>query len=83
MPKDARERNKWKVRLAGWIDELPGVIKKPVKKLMGEVVFGILGSGTLKCELSACDVVFQGIPTDQEDEGGTEAAKDVGEQTSR
>ena len=48
MPKDARERNKWKVRLAGWIDELPGVIKKPVKKLMGEVVFGILGSGTLK-----------------------------------
>jgi len=32
-----------------------------------------------KCELSTCNLGFQGIPPDEEDKGGIEAAEDVGE----
>ncbi len=48
MTQDARERTKWKVRLSGWVDGLPSLIKRPVKKLILETTFGILSSGTLK-----------------------------------
>jgi len=48
MTKDARERAKWKVRLSDWVDSLPPLIKRPVKKLILETTFGILSSGTLK-----------------------------------
>ncbi len=48
MTQDARERAKWKVRLSDWVDGLPGLIKRPVKKLILETTFGILSSGTLK-----------------------------------
>jgi len=48
MTQDARERAKWKVRLSGWVDGLPALIKRPVKKLILETTFGILSSGTLK-----------------------------------
>ena len=48
MSKDARERAKWKVRLSRWVNELPPLINRPVKKLILEVAFGILSSGSLK-----------------------------------
>ncbi|HHJ20085.1 MAG TPA: hypothetical protein ENJ84_09740 [Gammaproteobacteria bacterium] len=48
MTQDARERAKWKVRLTRWVDELPSLIQRPVKKLMLETTFGILSSGTLQ-----------------------------------
>lgn len=34
-----------------------------------------------ECELSASDLGFQSIPTKQQDESGTKAAEDVGEQS--
>jgi len=48
MSKDVRERSKWKVRLAVWMDHLPGDVSRPVRKLMLECVFGILSSGSLR-----------------------------------
>jgi hypothetical protein len=36
------------VRLSGWMDEVPALIERPVRKLMAEVVFGVLSSGSLK-----------------------------------
>jgi len=48
MSKDARERNKWKVRLAGWLDGLPAGVSRPVRKLMLECVFGMLASGSMR-----------------------------------
>ena len=48
MTQDAIERTKWKARLSGWVDGLPSLIKRPVKKLILETTFGILSSGTLK-----------------------------------
>lgn len=48
MHKDAKERAKWKVRLCRWSDELPPLIKRPVRKLISETVFGILSSGSLQ-----------------------------------
>ena len=48
MTQDARERTQWKVRLSGWMDGLPTLIQRPVKKLMLETTFGILSSGTLQ-----------------------------------
>lgn len=48
MPNDARERAKWKARLAHWTTQLPTPLKRPVRKLVAEVTFGILGSGSLK-----------------------------------
>ena len=48
MRDDARERALWKARLAHWIDGLRGPVTRPVRKLMGEVTFGILASGSLR-----------------------------------
>jgi len=48
MPNDARERTEWKVRIADWIDGLPTLIKRPVRKLMAGTVIGILTSGSLR-----------------------------------
>lgn len=48
MAQDARERRVWKARLAGWVDALPVLISRPVRKLIAEVTFGILASGSLQ-----------------------------------
>jgi hypothetical protein len=47
MSYDAKERARWKVRLTRWLDELPPLVSRPVRKLIGEVVFGVLASGSL------------------------------------
>ena len=47
MCKDARERNKWKVRLVDWVDSLKDELSKPALKLINETVFGLLSSGSL------------------------------------
>lgn len=47
MRKDAKERAVWKARLSGWLDELPALVSRPVRKLIGEVSFGVLASGSL------------------------------------
>jgi len=36
------------VRLCRWVDELPGLISRPVRKLISAVVFGISSSGSLQ-----------------------------------
>jgi len=48
MSKDVRERDKWKVRIASWVDDLSGELSRPVLKLILECVFGILTSGSLQ-----------------------------------
>ena len=48
MCKDARERNKWKVRIADWAGALKNQVSRPVRKLIAEVVYGILSSGCLQ-----------------------------------
>ena len=48
MCKDARERHKWKVRIAGTVDKLHPLIKRPVCKLIAETLFGLLSSGSLR-----------------------------------
>ena len=48
MCKDARERNKWKVRLVDWVDSIKDDLSKPALKLINETVFGILTSGSLQ-----------------------------------
>lgn len=47
MQDDAKERALWKARLAHWIEGLTGPVSRPVRKLIGEVSFGILASGSL------------------------------------
>ena len=47
MCNDARERNQWKVRLVNWTDTVKFDVSRPVLKLMNEVVFGVLSSGSL------------------------------------
>lgn len=48
MSNDVRERRKWKVSLAAWMDGLSAAVSRPVRKLMLECVFGILASGSLR-----------------------------------
>jgi len=48
MSQDTRERNKWKVRLAEWMDGLPAGVSRPVAKLILECVFGMLTSGSMQ-----------------------------------
>ena len=43
----AKERLKWKARLTQWVEKSPDV-SRPVQKLMVEVLFGILSSGSLQ-----------------------------------
>lgn len=47
MPYHATDRTKWKARLCSLIDQAPEQITRPVRKLMAEVTFGILTSGSL------------------------------------
>lgn len=47
MLDDAKERNKWKVRIAGCVNSSE-LVSKPVRKCMAEVIAGILGSGSLQ-----------------------------------
>ena len=55
MQYDAKERNKWKVRIANCINRSSGLTSQPVRKVMAEVVAGILGSGSLQMsEISRC-----------------------------
>ncbi|MDX8411476.1 MAG: hypothetical protein R8K46_06360, partial [Mariprofundaceae bacterium] len=48
MNNDARLRQKWKVDLLSYLKPLRAHLSKPVNKLIGETVYGILGSGSLK-----------------------------------
>ncbi|MFQ5519048.1 MAG: hypothetical protein ACE5E3_03505, partial [Mariprofundus sp.] len=48
MINDARLRLKWKVELLSYIKPLRDCLSKPVNKLIGEAVYGILSSGSLK-----------------------------------
>jgi hypothetical protein len=48
MSYDAKERATWKVRLTSWLDRLPPLVSRPTRKLMGEVIFGVLASGSLR-----------------------------------
>lgn len=48
MGQDAKERAIWKVRLTRWVDALPPLITRPVRKLINEATFGILSSGSLR-----------------------------------
>ena len=36
------------MRLADWVDVLPALISRPLHKLIAEVTFGILASGSLQ-----------------------------------
>ena len=42
MQHDAKERNKWKVRIADCINQSTSLTSRPVRKVMAEVVAGIL-----------------------------------------
>ncbi len=44
----SKERNKWKVRIANSINQCSNLVKRPARKLMAEVVSGILSSGSLQ-----------------------------------
>jgi len=48
MNHDSKERNKWKVRITNSINQCSNLVKRPVRKLMAEVVSGILSSGSLQ-----------------------------------
>lgn len=48
MTQDAKERARWKVRLTSWLDDLPVLISRPVRKLIAEVTYGVLSSGSLR-----------------------------------
>jgi len=48
MSDDARLRLKWKVDLLSYIKPFRDRLSKPVNKLIGEVMYGILSSGSLK-----------------------------------
>ena len=55
MQHDAKERNKWKVRIADCINQSTSLTSRPVRKVMAEVVAGILGSGSLQMsEIGRC-----------------------------
>ena len=42
MKHGSKERNKWKVRIANSINQCRNLVKRPVRKLMAEIVSGIL-----------------------------------------
>ena len=44
----AKERHQWKARIVSWAEELPPLIKRPVRKLIMETLAGILSSGSLQ-----------------------------------
>ena len=48
MTQLAKERAKWKARTASWTNELAPSVKRPVRKLIGEMTAGILSSGSLQ-----------------------------------
>lgn len=48
MRKDSRLRQKWKVDFLGYLKPFRGILSKPVNKLISEVTYGILSSGSLK-----------------------------------
>jgi hypothetical protein len=48
MKNDSKERNKWKVRIVDSINKVSNLITKPQRKLMNEVIFGILSSGLVQ-----------------------------------
>ncbi len=48
MSKTTRLRQKWKVDLLTYIKPFRSYLSKPVNKLISEVVYGILSSGSLK-----------------------------------
>lgn len=48
MHNNAKERTKWKARLISWVDELPPLATRPVRKLVSEITAGILNSGSLQ-----------------------------------
>ena len=48
MTNDSKERNKWKVRIVDSINNVSKLITKPQRKLMNEVIFGILSSGSVQ-----------------------------------
>jgi len=48
MCNDARSRLKWKVELLSYLNVFSPLVKKPVMKLVHEMVYGILSSGSLK-----------------------------------
>ena len=48
MPHDAKERAKWKARIVTWTEQLPDWVPRPQRKLVCEVVGGILSSGSLQ-----------------------------------
>jgi len=48
MSNDARLRQKWKVELLSHLKPFRGYFSKPVNKLICEVVYGMLSSGSLK-----------------------------------
>ncbi|WP_421620638.1 transposase [Alkalilimnicola ehrlichii] len=48
MLQDAKERTIWKARLAEWVDSATDWVTCPVRKLMAEVTFGVLSSGSLR-----------------------------------
>jgi hypothetical protein len=48
MSNDARLRLKWKVDLLSYLKPFRVYLSKPVNKLIGEAVYGILSSGSLK-----------------------------------
>jgi len=48
MSKDARSRLKWKVALLSYLKPFRDIVSKPVYKLVCEVSYGILSSGSLK-----------------------------------
>ena len=48
MLDDAKERNKWKVRITACVNQTHDLTSRPVTKLMAEVIVGILNSGSLQ-----------------------------------
>ena len=54
MLDNAKERNKWKVRIASCVNSTD-LVSRPVGKCMAEVIAGILGSGSLQLsQISRC-----------------------------
>jgi len=48
MSKDARLRLKWKVELLSYMKPFRDCLSQPVNKLISEVAYGMLSSGSLK-----------------------------------
>ena len=53
MPQDATQRWNWKVGIVQWAEGLTGAVSKPVRKLVGESVLGILTSGSVQLSAMA------------------------------